>query len=125
MAAKWRVVKIAIVPAFLAGSLLVCLLGELVARGGVSGTCGRGSNATLWRPQQYESQLSARRVGATRAAPASAKGNHPSQNEQQPIVDSEAGGAGRGSAGGSESEQVRLPKATSDSQPPAETRVYT
>eukprot|EP01043_Picozoa_sp_COSAG02_P036631 COSAG02_NODE_2695_length_8214_cov_12.071842_8_plen_176_part_00 len=123
-AASWRVVQIVIVPAFLVGSFLVCLLGELVSRGGVSGTCGQRSNAKLWRPQLYESHLSARRAGAPGVAPANS--NHPRQGEQQPIVDPEAGAAGHSPARGSELEQLRLPKATTHPQQPAEeARAYT
>lgn len=108
----WRNVSIAIVPVLLLGSLLTCLLGELVSRGGICDTCGNRGNQKLWLPQLYESHLRQRGVQAPTV-------------ECQPIIaDPEAGLAGR-SVAVSSSEQVILPQPTTSSVPSSLRRVYT
>ena len=108
----WRNVTIAIVPVLLLGSLLTCLLGELVSRGGFCDSCGNRGNQKLWLPQLYESHLRQHGVQVP-------------TTECQPIIsDPEAAPAGRRVAVSS-SEQVNLPQPTTNPVPTSLHRVYT
>ena len=129
--AAWRTVKMAIVPALLLGSLLTCLVGELVSGGGLRGACAQKGDAMLWLPQLYESHLSERRARGSGAARANSSGNHcrhqPRQKQiQLTSIDRDGDVAGQDSTGGSsEREELNLPQGTTQLQPSNVERVYT
>ena len=129
--AAWRTVKMAIVPAALLGSLLTCLVGEVISGGGLRGACAQRGDPMLWLPQLYESHLGERRVSGSGAPRANSSSNryrhHPQQKPiQLTSIHPEGHVPAQGSTGGSnEREELSLPQVRTQPQPSSVERVYT